>query len=138
MKIHIVQGSLKRMAIVERCMTVSLPSPHRLPCLEFCSIMAITELTGNAHRGGKISLPRNILPLTLITSECLAVHCILVLLLYAVGCLPSLSLLSATVIPSLLSFNPLPFAIGVHLSIFECVWVYFGRAPVTRYEKRAV
>lgn len=31
--------------------------------------------------------------------------------------------------------NPLPFAIDVHLSIFACVWAYFGRASVTRQKR---
>lgn len=36
------------------------------------------------------------------------------------------------------SLNPLPFAIDVHLSIFACVWAYFGKTSVTRPKRGAV
>lgn len=34
-----------------------------------------------------------------------------------------------------LCLNPVPFAIDVHLSIFACVWAYFGRTSVTQQKR---
>lgn len=43
---------------------------------------------------------------------------------------------SFSTLPQLpLSLNPLPFAIDVHLSIFACVWAYFGKTSVTRQKR---
>lgn len=46
------------------------------------------------------------------------------------------SLVSFSTLPQLpFSLNPVPFAIDVHLSIFACVWAYFGKTSVTRQKR---